>query len=832
MIFDYISNKQALPFEQKVAQNFTAELQWSPNFLIGNVFSGQVTIHYDMKKREFHLHDIFFFLPMQSFSFVYSSEDARVLFISIDEPYLSQLCSNLSDLRLSQHHLAANLSSQIYVQLCTDFSTIIFNNLKTEFCTRMRLLSAATHMANVIFENFGIISDEGTNGKLSSADRRTEILSYIRDHYKNDIAVTQIAKELGLHPQYFSSYFHKQFGTSFVEYLSNYRINSSLYDLVYTDNSILNIALNNGFHSHKTYSIAFKKLYNCTPMEYRRNNRHYDTNEAREKFDQDSFGNSVGIFSYFRQFLQSDTNSESKSSHPRQVRHQQTIEIDASHYGDNSLSHSYINMLSCGRAYSVLRSEVQEQIHQAHEELGFTHLRIRDIFSDDLNIYYEDEVRGPIYSWHSLDVIFDFILSIGVIPFPELGYMPERMASKKQYSGVLYKPNVSMPKDYNLWSDMIRAFLTHYIDRYGLSEVQKWMFTFWTSPDLKMKNPYWNEPQEEFFKFYKITYDAIKSVDESLKFGSANFSTFNGFPWYENFFQFCYANHIFPSFVDFHVYGTEPIEAESPHDTFLKIHAENYSIANQNIIHTHLQTIHQIMNRTGFRSLDVIVSDWNLSFLPKDLIRDSCYMGPFICHTLISNIGLYKSMCFWTLSDIHEDAFPESRMFTGGPGLLDYHGLRKASYNALMLINRLSNNILKIGSNYVFTESNGRFQLLIYNLARFDHMFSSNDQSAMDESRRYQIYNTDNLYVNIMLNLPNGNYYVRRSEVNRSYGSAYDLWSEAGSPATLHKEMEDYLRESSVPHVKYSLHNSVDVLVLAEEVPAHGVLLLEFIPFG
>ncbi len=73
MIFDYISNKQALPFEQKVAQNFTAELQWSPNFLIGIVFSGQVTIHYDMKKREFHLHDIFFFLPMQSFSFVYSS---------------------------------------------------------------------------------------------------------------------------------------------------------------------------------------------------------------------------------------------------------------------------------------------------------------------------------------------------------------------------------------------------------------------------------------------------------------------------------------------------------------------------------------------------------------------------------------------------------------------------------------------------------------------------------------------------------------------------------------------------------------------------------------
>lgn len=54
-----------------------------------------------------------------------------------------------------------------------------------------------------------------------------------------------MAAHLNIHPQYFSSFFHKHFHVSFVEYLTTFRLNHSMEELLHTDHSILEIALNN-----------------------------------------------------------------------------------------------------------------------------------------------------------------------------------------------------------------------------------------------------------------------------------------------------------------------------------------------------------------------------------------------------------------------------------------------------------------------------------------------------------------------------------------------------------------------------------------------------------
>ena len=195
--------------------------------------------------------------------------------------------------------------------------------------------------------------------------------------------------------------------------------------------------------------------------------------------------------------------------------------------------------LTVGRAYACLRSEVQQQIRQAVADCNYTHVRIRDIFSDDLYVYYEDMNREPIYNWQYLDSVFDFLISLGLTPFPEIGFMPERLASKKQYSGWQYHPNVSFPRSLSRWADLLRDFLYHYIERYGLEEVRTWYFDFWTAPDLQIKTPYWNESMEDFFAFYHASYNVFKEVDPRLQLGSPNFSTIHGTPWYHAFFQYC-----------------------------------------------------------------------------------------------------------------------------------------------------------------------------------------------------------------------------------------------------------------------------------------------------
>ena len=53
-------------------------------------------------------------------------------------------------------------------------------------------------------------------------------------------------------------------------------------------------------------------------------------------------------------------------------------------------------------------------------------------------------------------------------------------------------------------------------------------------------------------------------------------------------------------------------------------------------------------------------------------------MSSFIAYTLQMLIATPVQMLgFRSLCDVNEDFFPENRLFGGGPGLLDIHGLKK-----------------------------------------------------------------------------------------------------------------------------------------------------------
>lgn len=824
MILDYVSKTTSLPFSQQVATSFTSELQWSSNLIVSIVLEGSLSIHYKNHNRDFQTHDIYFFPPFETFSVITSSEHTRVLTLQIDSTFINKLCPDVINLKMQQDHISYDLGSKTYYSLCCDFSTIIFNNLKTEMCTNLKLLDAVTNIVITIFESYGIKSGKEQKHEYYT-DRIIDILHYINDFYSEKISINDIAGHLNIHPQYFSTFFNRHFHTSFTDYLTSYRINRSIMDLRSSNDSILDIAIKNGFSNHKTYAAAFRKSYGCSPTEYRKAlSGNVDENHLPPSMDMNTT-DEFGIFSYFRQFLQTDHLLPIKS----RLQNQQVISLDSFALAHSSFYSNQKRFLSVGRAFACLRSEVQQQVLQANEDFDFDYVRIRDIFSDDLYVYYESENREPLYNWQSLDSVFDFILSVGAKPFAEIGYMPDKLASKKQFSGWQYHPNVSFPKSLSCWSELIRNFLLHYIDRYGITEVRSWYFDFWTCPDLDIKTSYWNESMEAFFDFYKATYEVFWETDSNLKLGSPNFSAISGLPWYEAFFQFCYANHLFPAYISAHIYGCELKGSTTSLKGFNEVDSSAFSISNQNVVSEFLQTLHQVMNRNGFRSLDVIVADWNLSFLPMDLIRDTCYMGPYICHTYNKTLLQTKGLCYWSLSDIHEDFFPSSALFRGGPGMMDYHGLKKASYNTIALISQLGNKILKIGENFLFIQKAEVYQLLIYNLAKFDYMYSLIDQSAMDEMHRYNIYSsTEDLYLNIILKLPTGKYYIKKYEVNRYHGSAYDIWGSMGFPSVLHKEIEDYIRSSSVPKVSFSIQDVGETLMVDETVPAHGVMLLEF----
>ena len=119
---------------------------------------------------------------------------------------------------------------------------------------------------------------------------------------------------------------------------------------------------------------------------------------------------------------------------------------------------------------------VEELLRRAKQEIGFTDLRFHGIFDDDMHIYQENEDGSPWYNFTYADLLFDFILSIGLTPYVELGFVPSKLA-RTQYRLFERCSTASTYKSQEGWEALVQAAVAHWIERYGLAEVHNWNFT-------------------------------------------------------------------------------------------------------------------------------------------------------------------------------------------------------------------------------------------------------------------------------------------------------------------------------------------------------------------
>jgi AraC-like DNA-binding protein len=96
------------------------------------------------------------------------------------------------------------------------------------------------------------------------------IAMYIAQNYAHSIKAADIGKEVGLHPDYANVIFKKAFGMTLNEYVVQERITQAQRKLISTDKSITDISYECGFNSISRFNLAFKRINNCTPREFRK----------------------------------------------------------------------------------------------------------------------------------------------------------------------------------------------------------------------------------------------------------------------------------------------------------------------------------------------------------------------------------------------------------------------------------------------------------------------------------------------------------------------------------------------------------------------------------
>ena len=102
------------------------------------------------------------------------------------------------------------------------------------------------------------------------SNRQKEILTYLEEHYYEELTLESVAQNFRVSSSYFSRQFHKCFHVNFKTFLNDLRLNKAFEDIVKTDKSIQNIALENGFYNVKSFIQLFKTNYTVTPLQYRK----------------------------------------------------------------------------------------------------------------------------------------------------------------------------------------------------------------------------------------------------------------------------------------------------------------------------------------------------------------------------------------------------------------------------------------------------------------------------------------------------------------------------------------------------------------------------------
>ena len=101
-------------------------------------------------------------------------------------------------------------------------------------------------------------------------DALSKITTYMREHYNEDLKLSELASTFGYSDAYLSRMFQKYAKVNYKTYLQDIRMAYAYRDLINTDRTISQIALDNGFCSSRGFSGEFQKRYGILPSEMRK----------------------------------------------------------------------------------------------------------------------------------------------------------------------------------------------------------------------------------------------------------------------------------------------------------------------------------------------------------------------------------------------------------------------------------------------------------------------------------------------------------------------------------------------------------------------------------
>lgn len=410
--------------------------------------------------------------------------------------------------------------------------------------------------------------------------------------------------------------------------------------------------------------------------------------------------------------------------------------------------------------------------------------------------FYTEEDGKPILNFRYVDMVYDGLLKRGVRPFVELGFMPPALASANKLHPFTYHPNVSPPKDWQRWHDLIYAFMRHLVERYGEDEVATWFFEVWNEPNLD----FWagTPAQESYFRLYRETARAVKEVSPRLRVGGPATSSAG---WIPQFIDYCVKSETPVDFVSTHAYATEDVE---------RVLGKKEEVPNGELVSRAVRLVHGQVKASKRPDLPIFWTEFNATFWNHQNVTDSAYMGPWLAKTISLCDGYTEQMCFWAISDVFEEMRVAPKPFYGGFGLMAPGNIPKASFNAFKILSLLGEERLPLDSQCALAtrRTDGTIVIAMWNYAPPDAQGKP-------------------LSISLKLKGLTRNSRASLHLVDEDHGSPLKAWFAMGRPDFPTMAQQQKLREAAAlpaPEERVLPKDAAGMLI---DVQPHGLYVIE-----
>lgn len=480
------------------------------------------------------------------------------------------------------------------------------------------------------------------------------------------------------------------------------------------------------------------------------------------------------------------------------------LQVDAAAKG-TPLPHFWENMFGSGRAVLALRDDYRKDLEAVKGATGFSYVRFHGIFDRDMGVAYRDAQGKLQFNFSYVDQVYDGLLARGVKPFVELGFMPPEMSTDPaSHHDFWYHPNVMPPKDPAEWDALVRAFLKHEIERYGIEEVSSWYFEVWNEPNLA----FWGGKPEQptYYDLYDRSARVVKSVDKRLRVGGP--ATAQA-AWLPDFLKHVKQTGAPIDFVSTHVYGD---------DTADNVFKTNENIPRRDMVCRAVDRSHKEIAASPFPKLPLIYSEYNASYANLPNVTDTVYMGPWMANTIRECAGKVEMMSYWSFSDVFDEQGVVKTPFYGGFGLIAADRIEKPAFNAFAMLHKLGDTQLplKTDSALATRRADGTVVLALWNYTR--PLGDTADYTPGVPTGEAKHFDVDLKHLGKATQAT-----VWR--LDQDHGNAVAAFDKMGRPATPSREQITQLREAgklAAPE-QATLQNGH----LSIDIPPQGLVVVE-----